>query len=60
MGLWRDYLNDDEKSLASHDEEGEIISKKSKKDKGNGDSSDSKSSKVSNYKIESNYFNLHS
>jgi hypothetical protein len=60
LGLWRDYLNDDEKSLASYDEEEEVISKKSKKDKGNGDSSDSKSSKVSNYKIESNFLNLHS
>jgi len=59
LGLWRDYLNDDEKSLASYDEEEEVISKKSKKDKGNGDSSDSKS-KVSNYKIESNFLNLHS
>ncbi len=54
--MWRDYLNDDEKSLASHDEEEEILSKQSKKDnKTSGESSDSKSSKVSNYKIESNF-----
>ena len=49
-------MNDDEKSLASHDEEEEILSKQSKKDnKTSGESSDSKSSKVSNYKIESNF-----
>ena len=57
--MWRDYLTDDDASLASNDEEEESLLKykhrKKNKPNLNGESSDAMSPNVSNYKIESRY-----